>query len=205
MHKFREKKETFQVSYENYPETELPKRKRPAKKITPQRLKNIGLYYLKRFESSVENLRSVLQKRVNQYAKENPDFNKQEAYQWVEDVLTEFEKLHYLDDERFTEIKVRSYLSAGKPARYIKNKLREKGIVNAQIEDMLDDFGYNPQEMALKLAKRKKIGPFRPDEESRKQNRQKDMAALICAGFDYDVVSEIIGADFIADDTDDDL
>lgn len=193
------------MSYENYPETKPLKHKRPAKKITPQRLKNIGLYYLKRFESSVENLRSVLQKRVNQYAKENPEFNKQDAYQWVENVLTEFEKLHYLDDKRFTEIKVRSYLSAGKPARYIQNKLREKGIANAQIEDMLDDFGYNPQEMALKLAKRKKIGPFRPDEESRKQNRQKDMAALIRAGFDYDVVSEIIGADFIADDTDDDL
>ena len=57
-------------------------------------------------------------------------------------ILTEFEKLHYLDDKRFTEIKVRSYLSAGKPARYIQNKLREKGIANAQIEDMLDDFGY---------------------------------------------------------------
>lgn len=193
------------MSYENYPETEQPKRKRPAKKITPQRLKNIGLYYLKRFESSVENLRSVLQKRVNQYAKENPDFNKQEAYQWVEDVLTEFEKMHYLDDKRFTEIKVRSYIAAGKPARYIQNKLREKGIANAQIEDMLDDFGYNPQEMALKLAKRKKIGPFRPDEESRKINRQKDMAALIRAGFDYDVVAEIMGADFIDDGTDDDL
>ena len=144
------------MSYENYPETKPLKLKRPAKKITPQRLKNIGLYYLKRFESSVENLRSVLQKRVNQYAKENPEFNKQDAYQWVENVLTEFEKLHYLDDKRFTEIKVRSYLSAGKPARYIQNKLREKGIANAQIEDMLDDFGYNPQEMALKLAKRKK-------------------------------------------------
>ena len=193
------------MSYENYPETEQPKHKRPAKKITPQRLKNIGLYYLKRFESSVENLRSVLQKRVNQYAKENPEFNKQEAYQWVENVLAEFEKLHYLDDDRFTEIKVRHYLSVGKPARYIQNKLREKGITNAQIDEMLDDFGYNPQEMALKLAKRKKIGPFRPDEESRKINRQKDMAALVRAGFDYDVVQEIMGADFIADDRDDDL
>lgn len=193
------------MSYENYPETEQPKRKRPAKKITPQSLKNIGLYYLKRFESSVENLRSVLQKRVNQYAKENPEFNKQEAYQWVENVLAEFEKLHYLDDERFTEIKVRHYLAVGKPARYIQNKLREKGIANAQIDEMLDDFGYNPQEMALKLAKRKKIGPFRPNEEARKLNRQKDMAALIRAGFDYDVVSEIMGMDFIADDRDDDL
>lgn len=193
------------MSYENYPETEQPKRKRPTKKITPQRLKNIGLYYLKRFESSVENLRSVLQKRVNQYAKENPEFNKQEAYQWVENVLAEFEKLHYLDDERFTEIKVRHYLAVGKPARYIQNKLREKGIANAQIDEMLDDFGYNPQEMALKLAKRKKIGPFRPNEEARKLNRQKDMAALIRAGFDYDVVSEIMGMDFIAYDRDDDL
>lgn len=193
------------MSYENYPETEQPKRKRPAKKITPQRLKNIGLYYLKRFESSVENLRSVLQKRVNQYAKENPEFNKQEAYQWVENVLAEFEKLHYLDDERFTEIKVRHYLAVGKPARYIQNKLREKGVANAQIDEMLDDFGYNQQEMALKLAKRKKIGPFRPNEEARKLNRQKDMAALIRAGFDYDVVAEIMGMDFIADDRDDDL
>ena len=193
------------MSYENYPETEQPKRKRPAKKITPQRLKNIGLYYLKRFESSVENLRSVLQKRVNQYAKENPEFNKQEAYQWVENVLAEFEKLHYLDDERFTEIKVRHYLAVGKPARYIQNKLREKGVANAQIDEMLDDFGYHQQEMALKLAKRKKIGPFRPNEEARKLNRQKDMAALIRAGFDYDVVAEIMGMDFIADDRDDDL
>ena len=31
------------------------------------------------------------------------------------------------------------------------------------------------------------------------------MAALIRAGFDYDVVSEIMGMDFIADDRDDDL
>ena len=69
------------MCYENNPEEEQLKSKRPIKKITPQRLKNIGLYYLKRFESSVENLRSVLQKRVNQYAETNPEFDKQEAYQ----------------------------------------------------------------------------------------------------------------------------
>ena len=31
------------------------------------------------------------------------------------------------------------------------------------------------------------------------------MAALIRAGFDYDVVAEIMGTDFIDDGTDDDL
>lgn len=181
---------------ENNPSEEIQRlspRRKPAKKITPQRLKNIGLYYLKRFESSVENLRAVLKKRVNAYARENPDFNKQEAFDWIEDILAEFERLHYLDDDRFTEIKVRSYLAAGKPARYIKNKLREKGIDESRIDAVFQEQEYNPLEMALTLAKRKKIGPFRADEKQRRLCRQKDMGTLIRAGFDYDVVCEVLG------------
>lgn len=181
---------------ENNPSEEIQRlspRRKPTKKITPQRLKNIGLYYLKRFESSVENLRAVLKKRVNAYARENPDFNKQEAFDWIEDILAEFERLHYLDDGRFTEIKVRSYLAAGKPARYIKNKLREKGIDESLIDAVFQEQEYNPLEMALTLAKRKKIGPFRADEEQRRLCRQKDMGTLIRAGFDYDVVCEVLG------------
>ncbi len=167
------------------------RQRKPQKKITPQRLKNIGLYYLKRFESSVENLRNVLRRRVDAYARENPEWKKDEAYQWVEDVLAEFERLHYLDDARFTEIKVRSYLNAGKPARYIQNKLREKGIKAADIEEILQEQEYNPLEMALRLAKRKKIGPYRA-EEQRREFRQKDMGTLVRAGFDYDIVCEVL-------------
>ena len=166
-------------------------RRKPQKKITPQRLKNIGLYYLKRFESSVENLRSVLRRRIDAYARENPEWNKQEAYGWVEEVLNEFERLHYLDDNRFAEIKVQSYLNAGKPARYIQNKLRAKGIDEAKVDSILAEQEYNPLEMALKLAKRKKIGPYR-DETSRREFRQKDMGTLVRAGFDYDVVCEVL-------------
>ena len=168
-----------------------PSRRKPQKKITLQRLKNIGLYYLKRFESSTENLRGVLHRRIAAYARENPEWNKQEAYQWVEDILAEFERLHYLDDARFTEIKVRSYLNAGKPARYIQNKLRAKGIDAAQIEDVLAKEEYNPFEMALKLARRKKIGPYRL-QETRREFRQKDMGTLVRAGFDYDIVCEVL-------------
>lgn len=171
--------------------TELKRQRKPQKKITPQRLKNIGLYYLKRFESSVENLRSVLRRRVDAYARENPEWQKDEAYQWVEDVLGEFERLHYLDDARFAEIKVRSYLNAGKPARYIQNKLREKGIKSAQIAEILQQQEYNPLEMALRLARRKKIGPYRAA-ELRREFRQKDMGTLVRAGFDYDIVCEVL-------------
>lgn len=175
---------------------ENSKKVKPLRKITKQRLKNISLYYLKRFESSVDNLRQVLRRRVNKYAFQNPDFNKQEAFAWIEEILADFERLHYLDDARYAEIKVRSYLNAGKPARYIKNKLQQKGISETEVTEILDMQEYNPREMALKFAKKKKIGPFRPDEESRRENRQKDMAALVRAGFDYNVVCDVLQAEF---------
>jgi len=191
---------------ENYPDTVLrAKKKKPQKKITPQRLRNIALYYLKRFDSSVANLRSILKKRILLYTRENPDFNKNEAYGWIEEILTDFERLHYLDDSRFTEIKVRNYLAAGKPSRYIQNKLKEKGIAEEIISSCLQEQEYNPAAMALKLLKRKKIGPFRPDEKQRRLNRQKDLGTLVRAGFDFDTAVEALDTAVNGDDTDDDL
>src|SRR5574344_1119636 len=97
-----------------------PKKPRCLRKITKIRLKNIALYYLKRFESSTANLRNVLQRRVNDYARQVADFDKYEAYDWIEEILTDFQNLKYLDDNRYTEIKVQDYLNAGKSERYIK-------------------------------------------------------------------------------------
>ena len=164
---------------------------KPQKKITPQRLKNIGLYYLKRFESSIANLRNVLRRRVILYAKENPEFNKQQAFEWIEDILNEFVRMHYLDDNRFAEIKIRSYLNAGKPARYIQNKLKEKGINDEITAEILAKAEYDPFTMALRLAKRKKIGPYR-QVENKFEHRQKDMGILVRAGFDYDIVCQVL-------------
>lgn len=179
---------------------ETPKQKKALRKITPQRLKNIALYYLKRFESSVDNLRQVLRRRVNDYARRTPDFNKHEAYQWIEDILNDFQRLRYLDDDRYARLKVQNYLAAGKPERYIKTKLCQKGIKADEISRLVGESEYNPEEMALKIARKKRIGPFRPDEQSRRENRQKDMAALIRAGFDYDVVCTVLGAEFLPED-----
>ena len=175
------------------------KQKKP-KKISKQRLKNIALYYLKRFDSSVENLRQVLKRRVNDYVFHNPDFNKNEAHSWIEEILADFERLKYLDDFRYAEIKIQSYLNAGKPERYIKIKMQQKGINTSLVEQILENQTYSPFEMALKFAKKKKIGPFRNDENERRANRQKDLATIVRAGFDYDVASDVLEQHFTDDD-----
>lgn len=171
----------------------IQKKVKVLRKITPQRLKNIALYYLKRFESSVANLRSVLQRRVNDYAYQNKEFDRGEAYQWIEDILTDFQRYGYLNDSRYAEIKIKDYMSAGKSVRYIKGKMREKGIDEEILSALLEDQEYDEFEAALKLAKKKHIGPFRTDEEARFENRQKDMGTLVRAGFSYDVVRRVVG------------
>ena len=171
--------------------TEKKQNKRQPKKITPQRLKNIALYYLKRFDSSINNLRQVLRNRVNDYAYYNPEWNKNEAYEWIEKILVDFERYGYLDDARYTELKVKNYVNAGKSAHYITNKLKQKGIADSLVAEFLEEQGYDSYEMALRFARKKRIGPFRVD-ENRKEFRQKDMAVLLRAGFDYDAVQNVM-------------
>ena len=175
-------------------DTDKAKKKKEPKKITPQRLKNIALYYLKRFDSSVENLRQVLRRRVLEYAYYHPEWNKDEAFAWIETILCDFERYGYLDDARYCELKVKNYKTAGKSARYIIGKLKQKGIGESIVETLLEEQGYDPFEQAISFARKKKIGPFRPLEQ-RPSFRQKDMGALLRAGFDYDTVLSVLSYD----------
>lgn len=165
---------------------------RVLRKMTKQRVKNIALYYLKRFESSVANLRNVLRRRVNDYAYHTPDFAIQEAYDWIEEILEDFQRVGYVDDARFSELKIKDYLAAGKSPRYIQGKLREKGIDENLIERLISEQEFDPYDAALRLARKKHIGPFSATEEIRKERRSKDLAILVRAGFDYDVAVKVL-------------
>ena len=171
---------------------ELEKKDKPMRKMTKMRIKNIGLYYLKRFESSVANLRSVLRRRVNDYAFHTPEFVKQEGYDWIEEVLSDFQRVGYLNDARYSELKIKDYMAAGKSPRYIHGKLREKGIDENLIEKPIAEQDFDPFESALKLARKRRIGPFSASEEIRKERRSKDLAILVRAGFDYDVAVKVL-------------
>ena len=166
--------------------------KKIPKKITPQRLKNIALYYLKRFETSSINLRSVLKRRIDDYAYYDKDFDKLEAYGWLDNLIEDFIRFKYVDDERFAEIKIRGYLASGKSVRYILGKLREKGIDESLATRILSEEEYDPFASALRLAQKKKIGPYSTNSEDRSKRRTKDLAILVRAGFDYDVSIKVL-------------
>jgi len=162
------------------------------KKITKVRLKNIGLYYLERYESSVQKLRDVLRRRIDKYAFANPEIDKQSLYALADEVIAEFETLGYVSDSRFAALKVRDYLSAGKSARYIKTKLKLQGIDEAAVDSLIQQSDYDPFEAAKLFAKKKHIGPYRTSSDLKQQNFKKDMATLLRAGFDYNIVCDVL-------------
>ena len=160
--------------------------KRKLRKMTKTRLQNIALYYLERFDSSAFNLRNVLEQRLLKYSFEVPEFNLSEAKIWIDEIISYCEKYGYINDNRYAEIKINNYLLAGKPARYIKQKMQQKGVDEAIVDKILQNSNIDETQLALNFAAKKKIGPFRPNKDDR-QNQQKDLATLVRAGFSYDI------------------
>ncbi len=169
------------------------KTKKSIPKIpTKARLLNIAMYYLERFESSSENLKTVLYRRIDKYAFINKDYDKSEAYLLVEEIIKECVDKNFVNDTRFTQLKVKNYLNKGKSKNYIKTHLKQKGIDDKTIAKTLEENQYDELEIATKFASKKKIGKFRIDEEDRIKNKQKDLATIIRAGFSYDVANTLL-------------
>ena len=169
------------------------------RKMTKERLQNIALYYLERFDSSSSNLYQVLKRRIYNYQRNDENFNISEAELWINDIITKFEKLGYLNDARYAEFKGQNYINAGKPERYIRQKLQAKGIDEQVLDRVLQTQEFDEEEMAKKFVAKKKIGPYREDETKRRECWQKDISAVIRAGFSYETAKKIIGVENIDD------
>lgn len=178
------------------------KRANRPKRVTASYLENSAVYYLQRFDSTAENLRRVLERKVRRataHPEANIDF--EQATTWIQDVVEKMQRLGYVDDSRTARIKARGMLGRGTAPGMIRKKLQMAGAAHEAIDDamqeLLDDNGENISlKAAVNLAKRRRLGPFRPDEQ-RLERRDKDLAALARSGFDFDTARQIIDAETV--------
>ena len=167
-------------------------KKTAPKEPTKVRLRNIALYYLERFETSEENLKTVLRRRIDKFVLANKEYNPEQAYIWVDEIVEECANKNFVNDERFAEFKINAYLRAGKPKRYIEQKLKQKGIDEKTINIFFENNEYSEFDIALTFAKKKKIGPYRESDEKRIEYKQKDLGTLVRAGFSFDIAKDVL-------------
>ncbi|GHU01624.1 hypothetical protein FACS1894186_4700 [Alphaproteobacteria bacterium] len=141
--------------------------------MTPQRLENIAVYYLARYEASTARLRAVLAARVRR----SP--NRAEVPEaWLDAVVAKMAASGYVDDARFAEGLVRRGVEAGRSARWIGGKLRAAGL---RPEDYLgEEVSEGESARALDYARRKRLAA-RDSAEFRKF-----LGRMGRAGFSYD-------------------
>lgn len=176
-------------------------RARPPRRISAQSLENSALYYLQRYDSTAENLRRVLARKVRRAAM-HPEatVDPAEADAWIAAVVAKMLRLGYIDDTRTATAKARGLLAKGAPPATIRRRLALAGAdedaIAAALAELAGDTATETdltRTAAITLARRKRLGPYRP-EPARPDRRQKDLATLARAGFDYETARRVIDA-----------
>ncbi len=169
------------------------------RKNVPSResLERAAQLYLGRYESTEDNLRRVLERKVyRQLGAAEPDPELREAARGrISEVVARAVEQRWVDDRRYAEGLVRRLLRRGTSHRACWQKLRHKGVSDAVIREQLGGSPEPEAELsaASAYARRRRLGAWRPPEQ-REERRQRDLAALSRAGFDLDIARRIVEA-----------
>lgn len=169
--------------------------------ITPTSLRRAAEHHAERHPVTEKRLAQVLERKVAAHARKHQVTPPPETKEWIAAIVESMAKTGFVDDRRLAEARTRTLRNRGKSTRAVQASLREKGVpseIVAEItEHPIDDAGAPvsvatiDESAAWSLARRKKLGPFRP-ETLRAENRQKDLAALGRAGFSFALAKRIL-------------
>lgn len=175
-------------------------RKQP-KKITPSYLHNAGLYYLQRFAASSGQFQRVMQRKIDKSCMVHPEQDREECQKWLSDVIETFQRSGLLNDELYATGAIRSLRQRGLSTRAIEAKMTIKGVPAALIKRTLqeiDDLTENDPNLvaAVKQARKRRIGPYWPsDKEGAPELRDKHLATMARAGFDFETAHKVLKMD----------
>ena len=116
----------------------------------------------------------------------------------VNEYLKNLEQNKIVNDELYSDSKARMYLRRGYSLNKINQSLRSKGKDEKFVKQSLEKIKENQIEpdfvSALKLCKRRRIGPLRP-ESNRELFYKKDMGILARGGFSFDLSKRVLDLD----------
>jgi regulatory protein len=172
---------------------------RAPQPITARSLQNAATSYLERYPSTAEGLRRVLMRRVRKAeAADAPVIDN--VKQTIDAIVARFVAAGMIDDKAFAQTKARALHRRGTSGRLTRQRLKLAGIDDATLDKAMAgldrELDTDPRQRewqaAVALARRRRLGPFR--DKDREQHRNRDLAAMARAGFDYDLARKVIDA-----------
>tara|TARA_X000001036_G_scaffold437311_1_gene482348 strand:+ start:1319 stop:1879 length:561 start_codon:yes stop_codon:yes gene_type:complete len=159
-------------------------------------LKDLAYSYLEKYSPSKQQLKVFLLKKY--LTKIKGTVSKREVSMIIDEIIINLEKNRIVNDELYSDSKARMFLRRGYSLNKINQSLRNKGIDSKYIKQTIDKIKEDEIEpdfvSALKLCKRRRIGPLRP-EANRELFYKKDMGILARGGFSFDLSKRILDLD----------
>tara|TARA_B100000963_G_scaffold326460_1_gene313512 strand:+ start:6678 stop:7238 length:561 start_codon:yes stop_codon:yes gene_type:complete len=159
-------------------------------------LRDLAYSYLEKYNPSKQQLKVYLLKKY--LTKIKGTKSKKEVTSIIDKIIINLEKNKIISDELYSDSKARMFLRRGYSLSKINQSLRIKGIEDKYIKKSIEKIKENEIEpdfvSALKLCKRRRIGPLRP-EANRELFYKKDMGILARGGFSFDLSKRILNLD----------
>ena len=156
-------------------------------------LRDLAYSYLEKYSPSKQQLKIYLLKKY--LTKIKGTKSKKEVTLIIDEIISNLEKNKILNDEMYSDSKARMFLRRGYSLNKINHSLRNKGVDDKYIKLSIDKIKEDEIEpdfvSALKLCKRRRIGPLRPD-ENRDLFYKKDMGILARGGFSFELSKRVL-------------
>ena len=170
--------------------------KKKTLEITVDEMRNFAFAYVEKYAPSKQQLKTYLLKKYLKISVSN--VRKQDISDLIDIVLSDLEKSKFINDKFYSESKAKSMIQRGNSINKIRSYLIGKGINDQFIKDTVEKI-YNDNSdqdffSAIKLCKKKRIGPART-EDNRSLFYKKDISLLARNGFDFETSKKVMDID----------
>ncbi len=158
-------------------------------------LHDAALTYLAHYAATEAGLRRVLERRVQRWARAAAGVADADviagqasiALDAIPGVVSRLVAAGAVNDAAFAEARARSLIRAGRSRRAAAAHLAAKGVAPETAHAVLPADDETELAAALVLARRRRIGPFRPGDAPDLAGQRRELAVLARAGFPQDV------------------
>jgi len=160
---------------------------------TIDEIRNFAYSYLEKYSPSKQQLRIHLFKKI--IKKKLRISSKKEIFDLIDVVISSLVDQKLLSDKYYADAKSKMFLRRGYSLNKIRYNLIKKGIdekyIKASISKIKDDESDPDFFSAIKICKRRRIGPIR-EEGNRSIFYKKDISILARSGFSYEISKKVL-------------
>jgi len=169
------------------------KNRKKTLEATVEEMKNFSFIYIEKYAPSKQQLKTYLLKKYMKLSVST--VKKQNLKDLIDIILSDLEKNKFLSDKFYSESKAKSLIQRGTSINKIRNYLISKGINDTHIKETISKIKEKNEDQdffsAIKLCKKKRIGPSRTD-DNRSLFYKKDISLLARNGFDFETSKKVM-------------